>query len=341
MNRAQARLVLLGCLLLFVIGSVVHEPSSERGAASSSRDTELYAAVVARLRSGDSYYVALGQELRRRSYPTASVFNWRSPVLLKALSLLPPVAARATLTVLGGVLLALSIVVLARRPLVSMLTALLLQIGAVVAVLVSDAVWIHEAWAGVLIAISVCVYQQRRWRSGALIGIAALFLRELTAPYAAFSGLIALYRRRWSEFVIWVIGALVYGAFFVWHARQVMAAQVPTDVAHHGSWLYFGGFPFVLSTLRTNSLLLVAPWWAASAVLTVLVAALACPSTTAHMRAVLVYLVLFAVIGLPFNFYWGLLISPTCALAAADGVDSIRDMLRKAILTGPASPLHE
>ena len=43
-------------------------------------DTALYRAEVDRIRAGEGYYEAASAELVQRGYPTASVFNWRTPL---------------------------------------------------------------------------------------------------------------------------------------------------------------------------------------------------------------------------------------------------------------------
>ncbi|MGD0276776.1 MAG: hypothetical protein ABSB79_12125 [Syntrophales bacterium] len=40
-----------------------------------------YRSIVARIRSGEGYYQATYSELLTRGYPTASIFNWRTPLL--------------------------------------------------------------------------------------------------------------------------------------------------------------------------------------------------------------------------------------------------------------------
>src|SRR6266516_1119685 len=53
-------------------------------------DRELFTAVVDGMRTGRSYYEVYGAESRTRGYPTRSVFNWRTPLLLPAIASLTP-----------------------------------------------------------------------------------------------------------------------------------------------------------------------------------------------------------------------------------------------------------
>ena len=52
-------------------------------------DIALYHAIVDRVHAGENYYDAAAAELPRRGYPTRSVFNWRTPLPLWLLGVLP------------------------------------------------------------------------------------------------------------------------------------------------------------------------------------------------------------------------------------------------------------
>src|SRR6266487_3574123 len=53
-------------------------------------DRELFTAVVDGMRTVRSYYEVYGAESRTRGYPTRSVFNCRTPLLLPSLAALTP-----------------------------------------------------------------------------------------------------------------------------------------------------------------------------------------------------------------------------------------------------------
>lgn len=333
MTPTGARIRLLAFLAIIVLGSVIDTNRTRvpaAPAAEAQRDIELFRAVVARVRAGMPYYEAMGMELRQRRYPTASVFNWRTPLLYTAVAAVGPRSARALLACLASALSVLTVVVLRTRSTPALMAALFMQLGALVSVAVASAPLLTEAWAGVLLALSVCAYQMRARRTAAGLGLLALFARELAAPYVAVCAFIALRDRRWDEITIWSVGALAYSIYFGWHFREVSALQRPGDLAHAYSWLYGGGPAFLLHTLRTNAWLLVSPPWipSASALLAILLAACASPRTASRLRTtVLVYLAMFLIVGQPFNYYWGLLTAPLWALATADGVDALRDWL--------------
>ena len=55
-------------------------------------------------------------------------------------------------------------------------------------------------------------------------GLAALFARELAAPYCLFAGCLALWRRRWPEARVWALGGALYALYYGLHAWQGTAA---------------------------------------------------------------------------------------------------------------------
>jgi hypothetical protein len=331
--RVRAALVALGCFAVFIGALIVGSRTPDLASVASSapsRDIDMYAAIVSRIRAGEHYHSAVGRELRARHYPTIPVFNWRTPLLYSTLARIPDVAGRVVLVSLALSLLAASLAVLGGRPPTTVIAGLFLQIGAAISFLVPEAVVMSEAWAGVLVGLSMCAYIKGAHRTGASLGLLALFIRELVAPYAVLSGILALRRRRKHEVLIWVLGTVAYAVYYGWHFVTVSALHQPGDFAHQSSWLYGGGLPFVLNTLRMNALLLVAPGWVLAVVLALLVAAVTGPSTNVRLRcAVAIYLGFFVVAGQPFNYYWGLITVALWPLVVPDGITS----LRKAVST--------
>jgi hypothetical protein len=333
MTTLRARIILVALLAIVVAGETINISRLRAPSAATvegPRDIELFAAVVARVRAGSAYYPAMDAELRRWRYPTASVFNWRTPLVYSTTAALGPAGMRAILVLLGFAALMLTIAVVRRHAALPRILALFVQLGAIVAVLVPAAPLLTEAWAGVLLAISVCAYLLGARRTAAGVGLLGLFVRELAAPYVALCALLAIQKKRWDEVAIWAAGAVAYAVYFGLHLGQVRALQRPGDLAHPYSWLYGGGPAFLLDTLRTNGWVLVSPRWipAAPALLAILVAACAWPHAAPRLRAtVAVYLALFMLVGQPFNYYWGLLTAPLWALATADGTAAVQHWL--------------
>jgi hypothetical protein len=328
-SRVHSVVLVLTCVGIFVAGLIAGSRGGDltsSASAAPSRDIDMYSAFVSRVRAGERYHAAVASELRQRHYPTVPVFNWRTPLLYSVLARVPDRAARIALILLTVLLLAATSRVLAGRPPALLILGMLLQVGAAVAFLVPEAVVMTEAWAGVLVGLSMCAYLRSQARLGAALGVSALFVRELVAPYAVLCSLLALKHRRMNELAIWGLGATAYAVYYGWHVVQVSNLYQPEDFAHRSSWLYGGGLPFILNTLRMNAWILVSPPWAAAALLAVIVAACCADSTNVQLRgALVVFLGFFFVAGQPFNYYWGLIAAPVWPLALPDGVSALQN----------------
>ena len=137
---------------------------------------------------------------------------------------LAPRTARVLLIALGVLLLVATVVQLAPAVRRWSLAGALAQAGAVPITLVPGAVMLHEVWAGVLIALSVCLYMRTRWMAAALLGVLALFVRELAAPTAS-SPEPARHSRQALAGGCGLGGCCggCYVLYFAWHAQQVQA----------------------------------------------------------------------------------------------------------------------
>ena len=97
-------------------------------------------------------------------------------------------------------------------------------------------------WA--LIALVGCVpfVLGRRLAAVGLRGSAALFIRELAAPYCVVCTLLALRDRQWREVAAWLAGAAgVCGCTTAGTSCRSLAHRLPADFAHGESWLTFLG----------------------------------------------------------------------------------------------------
>jgi hypothetical protein len=330
----RSAILLAAAVLSFAAGCLAARPHSRiveslATSVGASRDVEMFAAAVRRLRSGESYYDAMGRELRQRKYPTASVFNWRPPLVYTSIALVSWTTVRAVLVTLAVLLLFASVAVLAKEPPAILIPGILIELGAVVTVLVPEAPFLTEVWAGVLVALSLCAYSLQYREAGAVIGLLAVFVRELVVLYAVTCALLALASRRKREFAIWCAGGAAYAAYFLWHMSQVSRHLGVGEQAHMHSWFNFGGLTFISSTLSMNALVLVAPIFASALLLAFVVAGILGHATPIHLRAAAaLYLLAFMAIGQPFNYYWGFLTAPMLGLAATFGLGEIGRAVR-------------
>jgi hypothetical protein len=283
----------------------------------------LYNAEIDRIRAGEGYYAAAAAELRPRGYPTRSVFNWRTPLPMWLIGRLPSNAWGQTL--LGSLCLAvllLSYEWLARETTTKRAVGCsLLLLGALLPCLLRGGLFaMPELWSGTLIALSIAAYALQRRKLGLAAGIAALFFRELAAPYCLVALLLAARERRWRESLAWLVGLAAYAAYYAQHAATVLAMLGPDEVSHPQGWVRFGGAAFVLSTVQMNAWLLILPQWVAALYFALAMLGLAGWKSAAAQRlglTICLYVAAFGIVGQPFNQYWGCMFAPLLCFGAA------------------------
>jgi hypothetical protein len=331
MSKWRARSVLAALALLLTSGLLVRVPPQPMSTTRGQGDAAFYRTVVGHIQQGETYYQALGGELRRRGYPTASVFNWRTPAHLAGVAAAPRAAAIALLA-LGAFAVVATLALLLKAPPEMLLVSLLLQVGAAMSILiVPDSVMVAEVWAGYLVFLSVIAYAKDSPLAGAVFAIEALFVRELAAPFCVAAGALALVRRRWKEGALWVLGACAYGAYFAMHAVNVHAQLAAGARAHSQSYVQFGGLPFVLGTIGFSGWFAALPHWVTAIGCVLIVASAWSRAAPLHLRiAAIAYVVFFAIVGQVFNQNWGLVAAPAWALACGYGIDGLKTLVTAA-----------
>jgi hypothetical protein len=320
LSPLKARIILIGLLLLLVAGLAIKPPKAP-AAPKGQGDLGLFSTVVGQMRGGKPYYAAMRDELRRRGYPTRSVFNWRMPIVFRAVAVKPR-PTRIVFVALGVFTIVATLALLLKGSPEVLLVSLLAQIGVVIPLVsVPEYAVMTEAWAGFFIGLSLAAYGRSLYVAGASLGIVALFARELAAPYCLVCGLLAVTERRWRETAVWAAGAVAFGVYFFVHVAEVTGQIGPHDLTQKQSWVRFGGLPFVLRTISFTGWYYALPVWSRAFGCVLLVAALWAPGAHRQLRAaVATFLIFFAVVGQPFNQYWGLLTGSAWALAYGYGV---------------------
>ncbi len=284
-------------------------------------DIDLYQAEVERIRGGEGYYQAAAEELRSRGYPTASLFNWRTPLPMWLVAKLPGSAGQVLLGALAVAMVFAGFVWVSREAgLGAGALCAVLLFGAAMPCFLGQLYVMPVLWAGVLIGLSVAAYGWDRPLSGCVLGLAALFCRDLAGPYAVVGLVLSWRQGRRTETWLWLAGLAVYALFFAWHAGQVFALREAGDVAHDQGWLRWGGAPFVISTVQLNAFLLVLPQWVSALYLVAALLGVTCWQSEAGQRVgyvAAVYVALFAMVGHPFNQYWGALLAPLLCYGVA------------------------
>jgi hypothetical protein len=344
LSPITARVVLsLALVAGWLLVAITLSPWKSGFADAPSRgtgDVELYRAEAERVRSGEYYYSAVKQELETRGYPTASILNWRTPLPVWLIGVLPVGGAQALLIALAVCLLGVAGHVVAKDAgLPLALATLALLIGALLPVALAGPYFMPEVWCGVLIAASLAFYGAGRMGWAMALGLAALFVRELAAPYCVVCALFALHERRWPEVKAWVVGAIGYAAFYAWHLTQVVPLIETNARAHSEGWLQLGGAAFVISLVQMNAYLLLLPQWVSALYLVLALLGFASMSADSGRRAAwaaCLYMLAFGVVGQAFNQYWGSVIAPLLCFGAAQGVSALVDVCRAARL--PLAP---
>jgi hypothetical protein len=336
LTRRQAAVVLGASLALagWLLGGAVGPrdgqptlPPPPTASAPSQNDVAFYKAVVARVRAGEGYYDAVAPELRARNYPLRPVFAWRQPTYAWLLAALPgPRWATALLIGLGAAVVGLAAPALGavgRRGLVVVALMSVTMAGA----FVEDFVYLQEAWAGALVALSVCLSATGRWRGAVAAGLGALAFREFALWPCVVSLALAARARRFAEARAWAIGLVAYGGLLAWHISVVARHVLPTDVSR--GWLALGGAPFVLEMCRWNSWLVLAPKVVVALALPLVLLGLVGARGGARAAAIVLgYLAMFSVVGHSFNDYWGALFAPLLTFGLVGAPAAVRELAR-------------
>lgn len=320
-HSASWKALLAGAIALAIWGAMCGEAAeiTTFTALPGENDIEVQATVLARVRTGESYYGVVLDELQRRGYPTGSAFNFRLPTLVWFFALMPSLqVSAAVLLLLGAATAALwsRCFLQEGRPRVLWLAVpLTLTMGPLW--LHSGAIHLNDLWAGQLIALSLAAWAAGLLPVSVLAGAAAVLVRELALPYVLVMGTVALLSGHRRE--AWAWGAATAGVLVLvaWHA--LYASQLAPSDARQDGWVALGGWCFALRTARMNPLLMLLPNWLHAALVSFLIAgAWMWRSASGRRVAVVVtlYLAAFLAVGRPDNFYWGLLIAPILPLGA-------------------------
>lgn len=322
-------LVFLAMAALLLAATRYAPPPSASG--DRHGDSATYERIVDRMKAGEGYYPAAHEELIANGYGTRSVFNWRTPFYPTLLSLSPSIGVAQGVLAGLGLVAALMLGYLTLRSADALTTglagfALALSLATYFA---PGTVLFSETTAGALILLSIAA-RGLGWRWLALgAAVAALFIRELVAPFVVVSIVLALLERRRGEIVVWGAALAAYGGYFLWHAHMVGTMLGPLDTAYPDGWIQFGGLEFVLGTAQINGAFWLMPLWVTAMALPLAVLGLvAWPGRTGLMALATVgaYLVLFSAIGKPANVYWGMLYAPLLAPGLAWAPAALRDL---------------
>jgi hypothetical protein len=331
---AWLTLGLLAALIAY--GAIIHAPLQASGSKSKFQDEDLYAAVAKRVAQGQDYYAAAVVEHRAHGYPTSPPQVFREPALGWAMAALKTDGWRnAAFYGLALAVGAATLFALEREgmPFLYLLAAMPVMATGIAIPIIHGMLFMHEAWAGLLIALSLALYSPRRWIAPVVIGLCACLVRELAVGYLIAMAAAALWERRWAQACGWAVAMAMFTVLFGLHLRVAAGLHGPHDAVSAG-WLGLGGVPFILRMARSNVLLLLAPTAAIAAAMGVALIGFAGVRNSVGARAGLIvvgYVAGFLVLGRPDNNYWGLLYAPILPLGIVLAPPALRDLWRRAV----------
>ena len=332
----QARLIFFALVIIIVWAIFCcgkSFPPDQAHSSTSGKDADIFRSIIERVHAGQDYYKVVGSELRARGYATRPFFNFRLPLLAFFIGNLPsPEMGRWLLILLTLLTLAMWVRVLAKKGGFYMaLFGALLLLGTTVSSYTDVAFLFHGMWAGVLIALSIAAYEDNRLLS-VTSGLMALFIRELSLPFAVIMLIMAYKNKHPKEVAAWLIGIFAFFLYLAIHAKIVSGLVTESDVINK-TWIQFGGWQFVLSTARWTLLTFFSPGWVNAILLPLALLGLWGWRGDVGTRTALTmaaYIFAFLIVGRPDNYYWGLMYAPLMPLGLIQAPPCLVDLYKAA-----------
>jgi hypothetical protein len=287
----------------------------------ANADLILYETITGRVANGEDYYPVAADELRRGDYPLKPFVAFRLPTLAVAGAWI----GRPGLLILQWCLFAAMLAAWWVRldgqfePRHRRLSAVMLAAAGVAVAVTGRYLYLHEIWAGALIALSLALYRPGRWGWSVAAGASALAIRELALPYVLLMAALALWRREWREFGAWAAVALLFGIAMLLHEAAVAEVVLPSDPASPG-WAALGGWAGMLRTFHLAGPLRWLPEVAAAPIIILSLFGWASWRSRTGLAATLMFLgygLAFMLFGRANNFYWGLIVTPAFLIGLA------------------------
>jgi len=336
----------LGVLLALILASLwpaaqhpkssvqpVSTAKSEQKTAKSGdaeADLALYKAIVGRMQAGENYYAVAADEQRKRGYPLKPFVTVRQPTLALVLASLGRTWGYVLELTIG-----LTVLFVWYRKLIDQkviawrrVTFIGLLAAGLSPILVREAMYLHEIWAGALIALSIGLYRPNNWLPSVLVAACALALRELALPFVLLMTAFAFVQRRWVETAAWSALILLFLAGVYLHAQAVSGVVLPND-PKSATWLLQGGPAAALSFMWQALPLVELPQLIGYPIIIVGLFGWLCWRSETSLFVLLLllgYMLAFAITGRPNNFYWGYLVSPLLMMGLIFVGPGLRDL---------------
>ncbi|MBE1528545.1 hypothetical protein GGC65_003001 [Sphingopyxis sp. OAS728] len=332
---------ILGLLAALTIGGLQVGGGREHVAVASpttapfeglTGDHALYARIAQRVATGESYYAVAAEEHRSGNYPLRPFVAVRLPTLAHIVAALGEQRAMLLFLAIGGA----AILAWYRRlrtepglPRYAAVGALFVAVN-LTQLAAREWLYIHEAAAGVLLALALAFYRPARpWLTMAIVA-AALAIRETILPVAMLFGLFALIDRDWRAAAGWLAIGLCFAAGIGAHIAALAAVTTPADAASQG-WNGQGGWIAYLSFVQASSLLRFFAGWVGALLVPLALLGWAAWRSRLGLTVLLIqlgYAALLMLFARPANFYWAMLITPTLFIGLAFAPAGLAELVR-------------
>lgn len=337
-NRALVVLVgLVGFILWGLAAGTAYAPA-DRDSDPVKVNAALYNDVADRMSHGQNYYRAIDESQAAHHYPTRPFLTVREPTLAYFTKFVGGMShARDAFFALGIAAFALLLAGLervspSRR---AWWSASALSVVAVAPMMTNTSAAFHEFWAGFLIVLALMLHALSKWRSAFLVAMLAVFIRELALPLLAVMMIFEFMQGRRKRAAMWLAGITTFVILLAIHATIVNHVIAPAAEVSPG-WLKFGGWTFFVDSVRYSTIMVIMPVWVAAVVVpTALLGWLSRGGDLASRIFVLLiaYVLSFAAVGRPENYYWGLLFVTLLIPGLAFAPSAISTLIRRVRMT--------
>jgi hypothetical protein len=331
----QAWLALAALALVLLASLSAVGAAGEIASARPGMDASIGQTIVDGVRHNGGYYSTAASALRGADRPLRPFTVFPFPTLSVVEGWLPGVAAAALFYALA---LAVLLVWTARlrgsvRSGAATVAALALLAAGMAEVVAGDAIYSHDLWAGLLIALSLALRRPGRWIEPVAIALIAMLIRETALVYALVMALFALLEGRRREAAGWGVAIAVFAVVLALHAHAVDAVVGPLDVAA-SDWGGRLGFGFFVAALTQSTALALLPVVAGALIAGCALFGWAAWNDDAGLRALALIAACAALIGIaaePGDCDAVLIVAPLLLLGLVFVPDALGDLARAAL----------
>ena len=330
-------LFVFAVLVLWTLFAGESVRSAPRSVNPDESDMYLYIEIAERVTNGAGYYESAVLEQISRGYPVQPATTIRTPTTTMLVTTLGPTFAFAVMCSLIGIVLisALFIFEVFSNSRISWILSILLLVSSF-ALFGPQAIYFQETWAVLMMILSI--FASRRSLGLAIVlALIACAFRELALPFVFAMALFELLSNRVKRAIAWICAGAVYLAGYslhIWAATRAVDLFGSGDVHGSPGWFAFGGWPFIVGSVRSVTVLSAFPLWISALIVPLALLGWLFIKNEIALRfslAVLGFVVPFLIIGRPNNNYWGLLYAAMLLPGLAFGWRGLRTLALSAV----------